>query len=338
MRTQKISAPLTTLPFERPETNEISASAGEVLSMPKTLFRFHRTMSGIKALPMFVFLSFLASIGLLGGIEKFRRGGAGDLSTLIDIVMFFIFGILSGYAALMVVWASVNGMEWNFVVSDSKITWSGKRYRQEIDCDKITAIAIRSLDSDAISLFTSDGVSVQVPQDCIGNIGQLSRVLHEHQPHIRVTWNGIPTCEICGGEPKKIIKDCKCFTSTELTLAVTHVFCNQHRRKPLGCRITVDLAEVVLSLTGTCNRDKDKIKDDILLGIYAVEKKAARNSDLSLQAAHAWALDIFGDEYLRGFEEGSLEAETSTSCSPRYLDGVEDGRLCIDAVWFKEGS
>lgn len=124
---------------------------------------------------------------------------------------------------------------WTLCVSNSQMHWSSKQKWQNAMCADIESISIRISEAgDSMDVIMTDGTRRAVPRAClVGDLPRLCQVLRAHFPHIRVAYNGSPTCEVCGRPARTIVTDDDLRTSGELGGMATHYFCKVHKRKPI---------------------------------------------------------------------------------------------------------
>jgi hypothetical protein len=197
---------------------------------------------------------------------------------------------------------------WKLIIDELALRWSTPSEASEILWRRIIRLRITTGDSTSfLTLVTWDGWQESLPALCLGNLSRFCEVMHKHFPHIKVIFNGVPTCEMCGSPTIATIRDTVTLEMPSLTQTVPHNFCWRHNRSPQThnfpeaqskAAFTEVIAAKVLLAGGKPLESHEVSSFPALTAIYVSVVEPRRH--FTTADVTAWAERFFGS----GFEDG----------------------------------
>lgn len=126
--------------------------------------------------------------------------GAFDPRLYIEALVLSLTALAGWLGAVVSVGGLLFARRWALCVCDEAFGWSVGGAETLVRLSDIARIVIVSPaeSADHLTLFLNSGDRVSVPSLCIGDLAHLCEVLHTLVPRIVVTYNGAPTCDVCG--------------------------------------------------------------------------------------------------------------------------------------------
>ncbi len=163
-----------------------------------------------RALITFTLCVMVASLSFVVAVAMGRKVDLHGIGNAAGIAIFWIVGsaFLVGGVAAVLFW--ICGWSWSLEASPSSLSWSTPRKTQRLASRAIASIAIRYEDGfPAVRITALDGQARGVPLACLfggGDLTRLCTLLRVHCPWIDVTYNWLPTCEVCGKLAERMVE------------------------------------------------------------------------------------------------------------------------------------